>query len=348
MRCRYCMPEAGIRLAAARVDPLLRGDRPADRVSSPGWALTRSGSPAASRCCATISPRWSRCCACARLRDIALTTNGILLGRHATELASSGPQPGHRQPRHSPDLSGCWSSPGAPRHADVLEGIAAARSAGFACKLNVVVIRGYNDDELGDLIDFGRRRRRGPLHRVHGCRGATDWSMEPGGEPAGDPRDPGSALWTDRAAGQAHAAPAERFSSPTAPSSASSPRPPRPSAGAAIGAALPPTAPGCSASTAKPVSICGKRSGSDAATTRSPSRIAAAWRRPDRPGSRAAGRAARPRGPLPARVSPRRSAPGDAHPGRMMALHIALIQPRSRPTPATSPASALPPTRRSI
>jgi cyclic pyranopterin phosphate synthase len=43
-------------------------------------------------------------------------------------------------------------------HAKVLEGIAAAQAAGFPhTKLNAVIIRGFNDDELVDLIEFGKR-----------------------------------------------------------------------------------------------------------------------------------------------------------------------------------------------
>jgi GTP 3',8-cyclase len=43
------------------------------------------------------------------------------------------------------------------RHDDVVAGIAAARRVGFQrLKLNSVVVRGFNDDELADLIEFGR------------------------------------------------------------------------------------------------------------------------------------------------------------------------------------------------
>src|SRR5207237_722768 len=46
------------------------------------------------------------------------------------------------------------------RHADVLRGIDAAGEAGFTgIKINTVAIRGHNDDELIDLIEFGRRMR---------------------------------------------------------------------------------------------------------------------------------------------------------------------------------------------
>ena len=54
----------------------------------------------------------------------------------------------------------------------VLDGIDAAQEAGFdPVKINTVVQRGVNDDEIVDLAAFGRRaRRRGALHRVHAAR----------------------------------------------------------------------------------------------------------------------------------------------------------------------------------
>jgi cyclic pyranopterin phosphate synthase len=65
-------------------------------------------------------------------------------------------------------------------HADVLAGIAAARAAGFErVKLNTVVVRGFNDDEIVDLIEFGR------AHAVEvrfieymDVGGATHWTPE--------------------------------------------------------------------------------------------------------------------------------------------------------------------------
>ena len=54
----------------------------------------------------------------------------------------------------------------------VLDGIDAAKEAGFdPVKINTVVQRGVNDDELVDLADVRpRARRRGALHRVHAAR----------------------------------------------------------------------------------------------------------------------------------------------------------------------------------
>ena len=66
------------------------------------------------------------------------------------------------------------------RHADVLAGIEAARAAGFPrLKLNTVVVRGYNEDELVDLIEFGRARgAEVRFIEYMDVGGATQWSPE--------------------------------------------------------------------------------------------------------------------------------------------------------------------------
>jgi cyclic pyranopterin phosphate synthase len=66
------------------------------------------------------------------------------------------------------------------RHAEVLEGIGAARAAGFwRLKLNTVVIRGYNDDELADLIEFARAHdAEVRFIEYMDVGGATHWSMD--------------------------------------------------------------------------------------------------------------------------------------------------------------------------
>ncbi|MDH3457691.1 MAG: GTP 3',8-cyclase MoaA [Gemmatimonadota bacterium] len=91
-----------------------------------------------------------------RLTDLAITTNGVLLERHAGALREAGldritisldtlvPERFHRLSRRA-------------RLEDVLRGIEAACAAGFTkTKLNTVVVRGFNDDELTKLIDFSR------------------------------------------------------------------------------------------------------------------------------------------------------------------------------------------------
>jgi GTP 3',8-cyclase len=113
------------------------------------------------------------------LRDIALTTNGILLAHHAAELRRAGLDRvtvslDTLRPERMLEFAR------SARHGDVLEGIAAAAAAGLGpVKLNVVVIRGHNQDELADLIEFGRARdAEVRFIEYMDVGGATEWSMD--------------------------------------------------------------------------------------------------------------------------------------------------------------------------
>jgi cyclic pyranopterin phosphate synthase len=94
----------------------------------------------------------------AGIEDLALTTNGILLGRSAATLRSAG----LRRVTVSLDTlrpERMVAFARSARHGEVLQGIAAATAAGFdSVKLNAVVIRDYNDDEILDLLEFARER----------------------------------------------------------------------------------------------------------------------------------------------------------------------------------------------
>jgi len=90
------------------------------------------------------------------IRDLALTTNGILLAEHAEELRDAGlgrvtVSLDTLDPNRFRELTRIDG------HARVLAGIAEAARLGFgALKIDTVVIRGVNDDELGALVEFGR------------------------------------------------------------------------------------------------------------------------------------------------------------------------------------------------
>ena len=113
------------------------------------------------------------------LRDIALTTNGVLLGAEAPALRAAGL---HRvtvsldtlRPARFAALTRRTS------HAQVLEGIAAVPRAGFTgTKLDTVVIRGVNDDELNDLVEFARTvPAEVRFIEYMDVGGATRWSRE--------------------------------------------------------------------------------------------------------------------------------------------------------------------------
>ena len=112
-----------------------------------------------------------------RIRDLALTTNGVLLAGQAQALWDAGL---HRLTVSldtlRPDRFLVLTRRDA--HAPVLRGIEAARQAGFrALKIDAVVVRGVNEDELADLIEFGKRAgAEVRFIEYMDVGGATQWS----------------------------------------------------------------------------------------------------------------------------------------------------------------------------
>jgi cyclic pyranopterin phosphate synthase len=114
-----------------------------------------------------------------RLTDLAMTTNGILLTEQAQALYDAGL---HRvtisldtlRPERFKRLTRRDS------HAKVLEGIQTVQRAGFTgLKLDTVVIRGTNEDELVELIEYARRvQAEVRFIEYMDVGGATHWSMD--------------------------------------------------------------------------------------------------------------------------------------------------------------------------
>jgi cyclic pyranopterin phosphate synthase len=112
-----------------------------------------------------------------RIRDLALTTNGVLLADEAGPLHAAGL---HRltvsldtmRPDRFRDLARSGD------HERVLEGIAVASPIFGGLKIDTVVIRGVNDDELVDLLEFGRAHdAEVRFIEYMDVGGATQWSM---------------------------------------------------------------------------------------------------------------------------------------------------------------------------
>jgi cyclic pyranopterin phosphate synthase len=113
-----------------------------------------------------------------RIRDLALTTNGILLAEYAGALFDAGL---HRVTVSLDTLRGDRFKTLTRRdaHRKVLEGIAAAGRFGRRLKLDTVVMRGTNDDELVDLIEYGKRvGAEVRFIEYMDVGGATLWSMD--------------------------------------------------------------------------------------------------------------------------------------------------------------------------
>jgi cyclic pyranopterin phosphate synthase len=113
------------------------------------------------------------------LKDLALTTNGVLLAEQAAALREAGL---HRVTVSLDTLQADRFQALTRRadHARVLEGIAAAGKVGFArLKLDSVIVRGVNDDELEALLDFGRGAgAEVRFIEYMDVGGATRWSMD--------------------------------------------------------------------------------------------------------------------------------------------------------------------------
>jgi GTP 3',8-cyclase len=158
LRCEYCMPqEEYIWLERSELLTLEEIAQLASVFASLGVTDVRltGGEPLLRRNLEHLVEMLS---AIDGLRDIALTTNGLTLAPIAETLRSAGlDRVTVSLDTLRPDRFLALTRRDA--HAKVLEGIAAAQQAGFEkTKLNAVIMRGFNDDEIVDLIEFGKTR----------------------------------------------------------------------------------------------------------------------------------------------------------------------------------------------
>ena len=158
LRCGYCMPEEDYawlpREAILSFEELARL---AEAFADAGVRKVRitGGEPLLRR---DLHVLVRMLAADPRLADLALTTNGVRLAGQAARLREAG----LRRVTVSLDTLHAERFRAFTRrdeHARVLEGIeAAGRAFAGGLKLNAVVIRGFNDDEVPDLVEFGRSR----------------------------------------------------------------------------------------------------------------------------------------------------------------------------------------------
>jgi cyclic pyranopterin phosphate synthase len=179
MRCRYCMPQAEyIWLPRESILTFEETDRLVGIFTTLGVTKLRltGGEPLLRHDLPSLVSLLRRH---TTIADLALTTNGILLGRHAAALRSAGlDRVTVSLDSLRPDRVITFAR--SARHAEVLEGITAAQAAGFeGVKINSVVIRGFNDDEMVDLLEFSRRQSlEARFIEYMDVGGATGWSMD--------------------------------------------------------------------------------------------------------------------------------------------------------------------------
>jgi GTP 3',8-cyclase len=179
MRCRYCMPEADyIWLPRESILTFEEIDRLSGIFAELGVNKVRltGGEPLLRNDLPALVKLLKRR---REFTDLALTTNGILLPRHAGTLRQAGlDRITVSLDTLRPERMVAFAR--SARHCEVLQGITAAKEAGFeGLKVNTVVIRGFNDDEITDLLEFGRLQGiEVRFIEYMDVGGATDWSMD--------------------------------------------------------------------------------------------------------------------------------------------------------------------------
>ncbi|MGD2154000.1 MAG: GTP 3',8-cyclase MoaA [Gemmatimonadales bacterium] len=179
LRCNYCMP--GEEYAWLPRQDILSVEETARLVETfTGFGVDKvrltGGEPLMRREVHQVVERLARI---PEIRDLSMTTNGVLLAQHAEALADAGL---HRL-TVSLDTLRADRFRALTRRDDlhhVLTGIEVARSAGLDnLKINTVVMRGFNDDELADLIEFGAQMdAEVRFIEYMDVGGATQWSIE--------------------------------------------------------------------------------------------------------------------------------------------------------------------------
>ena len=160
LRCRYCMPEQG--LPSKGHNQLLRVEEMARllrlfRALGINKLRITGGEPLVSR---RLYPLLEAAMPLG-FSDISLTTNGQLLAQEAAKLKAAGVQRLNISLDTLQPERFAWISRGG-NLADTLNGIDAALAANFnPVKVNCVVVRGYNDDDIEAIANLAKDKPLG-------------------------------------------------------------------------------------------------------------------------------------------------------------------------------------------
>jgi len=154
-RCTYCMAEHMQFLPKKDLLTLEELDRLCSAFIRLGVRKLRitGGEPLVRKGIMTFFQAMSRHLETGALRELTLTTNGSQLARFAADLAAAGV----RRVNVSLDTLDPAKFQAITRWGrleQVQEGIAAAKKAGLAVKINAVALKGFNEDELFTLTDW--------------------------------------------------------------------------------------------------------------------------------------------------------------------------------------------------
>jgi cyclic pyranopterin phosphate synthase len=152
LRCRYCMAEQMTFLPRAKLLSLDEIAIIAERFIARGVTKIRlsGGEPLVRRDVGDLVRRLGRHVG-AGLDELTMTTNATRLDQHAQEMVDAG----IRRINVSLDSLDAARFRYITRHGDldqVLRGIAAAKAAGLAVKINMVALAGLNEDEIPAML----------------------------------------------------------------------------------------------------------------------------------------------------------------------------------------------------
>lgn len=152
LRCRYCMAEQMTFLPREKIATLEELAIIAERFMARGVRKVRlsGGEPLVRRDVLQLVQRLGRHVGGA-LDELTMTTNGTRLRDHAATLRDAGV----RRLNVSLDSRDADRFRHITRHGDVaqvLDGIAAARDVGLAIKINMVALKGVNEDEIAAML----------------------------------------------------------------------------------------------------------------------------------------------------------------------------------------------------
>ncbi len=155
LRCVYCMAEDMTFLPKSEVLSLEELDRMCSAFVEMGVRKLRltGGEPLVRKNIMWLIRRLGRHLDTGALDELTLTSNGTQLARYANELAEAGV----KRINISLDTLDPEKFTTITRWGDlnrVLDGVAAAKAAGLAIKINTVALRGVNDDEFDTLLNW--------------------------------------------------------------------------------------------------------------------------------------------------------------------------------------------------
>jgi GTP 3',8-cyclase len=158
-RCVYCMAEHMTFLPKADLLSLEELDRLCSAFIAKGVTKLRltGGEPLVRRSIMTLVSSLSRHLASGALKELTLTTNGSQLQKYAPELKTNG----INRINVSLDTLDAGKFRAITRWGDldkVVAGIDAAQAAGLQIKINAVALKGVNDDEIANLLEWAHGR----------------------------------------------------------------------------------------------------------------------------------------------------------------------------------------------